>query len=589
MGIRGRTGGAAHARRLRYRAPSSLSGFPLPRAGPPAITRRRAARLSPAPDLGRSGVVPRDGGEAPSAGCDARPRSGTRWPSRPAEVELYLRRRDDHGALGATRPINGGPSNPASSTATANPNDRTTMSTPLPDLLSLGDFAETYFPGGKTRTMDGFAVTCPVCRTESSLQLRDLYGRLAVACLTRDCSGNFAEALGMTEARWEMLLDTVRTDTADAPATPTRGAGSGKAKSADGDGRLSADDVVTWIEANYRLGRSTDGLLFAVPVYAGSNRVAREVRSIRSDVLRRFREDRKARTGKGVVIGSETMTAALGLVAALAEDAQEHPEPVALRAAQVGNDRVVLDLGDTSGRVVEASPAGWTVTDPCEAVPLFRRSSATQPLPEPVRGGSLETLRELLGLDADDRRWLIVRGWLVASLFAEVPRPILWATGSQGSGKSVRTRMVLSVIEPADSLGKEPGRNERDDSTAARGRFLVSYDNITTVSQNTSDWLCRLVTGVTDDRRALYTDDDLRPVSYRRSGVATSITLPPGLGSDALERIALVPLDRVPDSDRRGEAQLWAAYKAAHPQILGAVLDDLVGVLRHLEDVKREA
>src|SRR4051812_2305877 len=39
--------------------------------------------------------------------------------------------------------------------------DRTTMSTPLPDLLSLGDFAETYFPGGKTRTMDGFAVTCP--------------------------------------------------------------------------------------------------------------------------------------------------------------------------------------------------------------------------------------------------------------------------------------------------------------------------------------------------------------------------------------------------------------------------------------------
>jgi hypothetical protein len=463
------------------------------------------------------------------------------------------------------------------------------MSTPLPDLLSLGDFAETYFPGGKTRTMDGFAVTCPVCRTESSLQLRDLYGRLAVACLTRDCSGNFAEALGMTEARWEMLLDTVRTDTADAPATPTRGAGSGKAKSADGDGRLSADDVVTWIEANYRLGRSTDGLLFAVPVYAGSNRVAREVRSIRSDVLRRFREDRKARTGKGVVIGSETMTAALGLVAALAEDAQEHPEPVALRAAQVGNDRVVLDLGDTSGRVVEASPAGWTVTDPCEAVPLFRRSSATQPLPEPVRGGSLETLRELLGLDADDRRWLIVRGWLVASLFAEVPRPILWATGSQGSGKSVRTRMVLSVIEPADSLGKEPGRNERDDSTAARARFLVSYDNITTVSQNTSDWLCRLVTGVTDDRRALYTDDDLRPVSYRRSGVATSITLPPGLGSDALERIALVPLDRVPDSDRRGEAALWSAYRAAHPEILGAVLDDVVRVLRHLEEVKREA
>src|SRR3712207_4253122 len=200
----------------------------------------------------------------------------------------------------------------------------------------------------------------------------------------------------------------------------------------------------------------------------------------------------------------------------------------------------------------------------------------------------MDTLRDLVGLDEDDRRWRLVRGWLVGSLFSEVPRPLLWATGSQGSGKSVRTRMVLSLIEPTDSLGKEPGRNERDDSTAARGRYLLSYDNITNVSQATSDWLCRLVTGVTDDRRALYTDDDLRPVSYRRSGVATSITLPPGLGSDALERIALVPLDRVPDSERRGEAQLWSAYKAAHPEILGALLSDVVLVLRHLEAIKRE-
>jgi hypothetical protein len=386
-----------------------------------------------------------------------------------------------------------------------------------------------------------------------------------------------ADILAAWEAR--RAAKTARTTPADG----------GKGRSGDGDGRLTADDVVTWIEANFRLGRSTDGLLFAVPTYPGSNRIAREVRAIRSDVLRRFREDRKARTGRGVVIGSETMTAALGLVAALAEDAQEHPETVALRAAQVGDDRVFLDLGTTTGRVVEVTPAGWSVVDPSPSLPLFRRSAAVQPLPEPVHGGSMDTLRELLGLDAGDRRWLLVRGWLVGSLFSEVPRPLLWATGSQGSGKSTRARMLLSVIEPTDSLGKEPGRNERDDSTGARGRFLVSYDNVTTVSQATSDWLCRLVTGVTDDRRALYSDDDLRPVSYRRSGVATSITLPPGLGSDALERIALVPLDRVPDDERRGESGLWAAFHSAHPEILGAVLADVARVLRHLEDVKRES
>jgi hypothetical protein len=464
---------------------------------------------------------------------------------------------------------------------------------PHHDLLTLDDFVEKYFPGRRRKIADGWAVTCPSCRQEDAFHVLDLYGTAAVRCLTLDCPGvDDGKALGLTAAQWGTALDTVVTDSAKVRTTDSAGKDGGRRKdsgsSRDRD-RLTADDVVTWIEANYRLGRSTDGLLFAVPTYPGALRIAREVRSIRSDVLRRYREDQRAKTGRGVVIGKETLSAALDLVSALAEHAQEHPEPVAIRAAQVGDDRVVLDLGDPTGRVVEVTAAGWSVVEPDESTPLFRRSAATQPLPTPERGGSTDTLRELLGLAEDDRRWLLVRGWLAASLFAEVPRPLLWATGSQGSGKSVRTRMVLSLIEPTDSLGKEPGRNERDDSTAARARFLVSYDNITTVSQNTSDWLCRLVTGVTDDRRALYTDDDLRPISYRRSGVATSITLPPGFGSDALERIALVPLDRIPDDQRRGESGLWAAYLAERPKLLGAVLDDVVRVLRHLEDVKREA
>src|SRR3712207_7355886 len=57
------------------------------------------------------------------------------------------------------------------------------------------------------------------------------------------------------------------------------------------------------------------------------------------------------------------------LFAALAETSTEPPETVALRAAQVGDDRVVLDLGDATGRVVEVTPSGWTITEPSESTP----------------------------------------------------------------------------------------------------------------------------------------------------------------------------------------------------------------------------
>jgi energy-coupling factor transporter ATP-binding protein EcfA2 len=351
---------------------------------------------------------------------------------------------------------------------------------------------------------------------------------------------------------------------------------------------VSREAVVSWIEENYRLFRSADGLPFAVPTSPGSLRIAKEVRSIRADVLLGYRKHRaeKSKSGRGVIIKSDHMRSIMEVVGAIA-DASDDVMPVALRAAQVGDDRVVIDLGDATGQVVAITRDGYRVTEQTDDMPLFRRTAATTALPAPERGGSLNTLRELLGL-ADERHWMLVRGWLVASLFSEYPRPLLWATGPQGSGKSTRARMALSLIEPVESLGKEPGRNERDDSTAARGRFLVSYDNITSVSQNTSDWLCRLVTGVTDDRRALYSDDDLRPVAYKRSGVATSITMPSGLGSDALERIVHVPLDRMPDTARRGEAGLWTAYAAARPAMFGALLDDVALVLRHLGEIRAD-
>lgn len=450
----------------------------------------------------------------------------------------------------------------------------------MSDLISLDTFVETHFPGTHTKVADGWAVTCPACSTEDSLRLREISDEVAAACFTQDCPGNIAEALGFTDAKWMTLLDNVRTTVTEEKADE---------KTAVAESAVTREGVVNWVERNYQLFRSTDGLPFAVPTYPGSLRVAKEVRSIRANVLLGYREHRakKNKSGRGVIVKSEIMRSVMEAVGAIA-DASEETLPVALRSAQVGDNRVVLDPGTATGHVVDITADGWTVAEQSDDMPLFRRTSATMPLPLPEPGGSMDTLRGLLGLTADDRRWKLIRGWLVACLFSDYPRPLLWVSGPQGSGKSTRARMALSLIEPTESLGKEPGRNERDDSTAARGRFLVSYDNITTVSQNTSDWLCRLVTGVTDDRRALYSDDDLRPVSYKRTGVATSIVMPAGLGADALERIVAVQLDRVPDSERRGEAQLWANFEAQKPRLLGAILDDVALVLQHLGEIRSD-
>lgn len=345
-------------------------------------------------------------------------------------------------------------------------------------------------------------------------------------------------------------------------------------------------DVYGFIKDNWEFVRSSDGFTYAIPRTEGTPRIAKSYKKIRSDVLRLFHAATMDEDGKGQLLTAAAVDNALEVASAYAE--RQPAIPIHLRAAYQ-DGAVYLDLADEGNHIVEVTSRGWSVHSSADRLdfPLFRRSNATQALPIPTRGGSVDTLRKILRFKETDKRWLLIRGWLIGALFADVPRPMLWLTGAQGSGKSTRARMVLSIFEPTDALSREPGRNHRDDYTAAHSRFLVSYDNITSISASTSDWLCRIVTGVTDDKRGLYTDDDLLAGTIRRSGVATSITLPHGLGSDALQRLVLVEADRLPDDKRRTERQLWALFHTHHAAILGAILDDLVGVLANRDAARR--
>ncbi len=217
------------------------------------------------------------------------------------------------------------------------------------------------------------AARCPVCDTDAALTVRYLGGCLSLCCTGttpngEPCPNTFADALGMTDDRLVALLDTVEPSDTDTDTDPDPDHGKGK--------RLSADDVVEWVLRRYRVGRSTDGLLFAVPKFSGVPRVAREVRSIRAEVVRRYRDETKADKGRGVVIGRETLTSALDAVSAYAE--AEDPVPVFLRAAQIGDDRIVLDLRDNAGRVVEVSPRGWEVVEADDNTPDSRAALSSR-------------------------------------------------------------------------------------------------------------------------------------------------------------------------------------------------------------------
>jgi len=249
-------------------------------------------------------------------------------------------------------------------------------------------------------------------------------------------------------------------------------------------------------------------------------------------------------------------------------------QEVHIRVAGVGG-RVYVDLCDAAWRVVEIAPDGWQLIPGSEAPVKFVRRDGMLPLPEPVRGGSLEELRAVLNLgtgDEAERNWRLVSAWLAQGVNPRGPYPVLTLLGPQGAAKSFAQRILRNLLDPSSVPIRGVPRDEHNLYIDATSGWCVALDNMSQVPAWLSDALCRLATGGGFSTRRLYTDQDqilfdaMRPVAL--NGIGDVVSRP-----DLLDRALIINLPRIRPEDRRAEKDLEAKVEAAKPSILGALFD----------------
>ena len=84
--------------------------------------------------------------------------------------------------------------------------------------------------------------------------------------------------------------------------------------------------------------------------------------------------------------------------------------------------------------------------------------------------------------------------------------------------------------------------------------------------------------------RKLYSDDSEAIFACHRPVILTSIE-DVVTQQDLLDRTLIHRCPTIGDHARRPECEFWADFRAAHPRLLGAILDILSGTLRHLPDI----
>jgi hypothetical protein len=307
----------------------------------------------------------------------------------------------------------------------------------------------------------------------------------------------------------------------------------------------------------------------------------RETWPIRSQRFRTWLR-RRHYEATGTAASAAAINSALDLLEAQAQfDGPERA--VHVRLAEHGG-HIYLDLADECWRAVEIGPEGWRVI---ASPPVrFRRAAGMLPLPVPQAGGSIEELASFLNLPSRNDFVLVV-AWLLATLRAGGPYPVLAISGEQGSAKTVLSKLLKALVDPNVAPVRALAREERDLVIAANNSHILAFDNLSGLPHALSDAFCRLATGASFGLRQLYTDADevvfqaARPILL--NGIEDVISRP-----DLADRALFLTLPPIAGHHRRSERQFWRDFDVARPRILGSLLDAAACGLRNVPSIDLE-
>lgn len=242
--------------------------------------------------------------------------------------------------------------------------------------------------------------------------------------------------------------------------------------------------------------------------------------------------------------------------------------PLAVRVAWEGNT-LWYDLG---GKAVKVTADGWEVV--LNPPILFKRFQANSPQVDPIRGGKAADFLEFVRVK-NERDRLLLLGELVVSFLPDFPHAVLVLSGDQGAAKSTLQKLVKALVDPSPALTLSAPDSVREFVQQMSHHWVLFIDNLASLPQWLSDALCKAVTGDGFSKRELYSDDDDVLYAFRRvvglNGINLVVERP-----DLLDRSVLIALERVPDAERREDRELWKAFDAGKPEILGGIFDTLV-------------
>lgn len=221
--------------------------------------------------------------------------------------------------------------------------------------------------------------------------------------------------------------------------------------------------------------------------------------------------------------------------------------------------------------------------------PLFLTLPLTRPIdppkllppPSPVPPHIPDAYWQFVRIQPNDR--IMLEAELVQQLVRPFsPKPVTTFIAPEGDGKSTQHEFYVRTLDDLVPWSIGIPSDPRDFPVLETRRQHLAFDNVSHVPDDTSDWVCRLVTGSGTEHRELFTNLDARATTSIPKVSVNSISVP-GTRPDLLRRSIvyhLIPFG--PNDVREDPAVVRDRFLEQRPDFIGALAVQAALVKRQL-------
>lgn len=227
------------------------------------------------------------------------------------------------------------------------------------------------------------------------------------------------------------------------------------------------------------------------------------------------------------------------------------------------------DLTNADWETIRISKSGWSVNN--DTTKLFCRYRHQTEQIKPQTDGEITEIFKYINMTKFKTLFLC---WLVSCFVPDIPHPMPIFYGEKGAAKSTTCTLLKRLIDPSALDTLQLSKDERTLIINLQQHYFLPFDNVSTISNDVSDILCRAITGGAVQQRKLFTNGEDYIFTFKRCLSINGINNVANR-ADLLDRSIMFELERVSEESRKELGKVYESFEQARPKLLGALFNIL--------------